>query len=282
MANAAGIVDGNQAEVPGTATGNPDDCVGQCMFWTQGDGNCVITYCYHELCLEEHNYLYFRSLYSHYQTVETHCKPNAGGTAPGNIFWGLYATNLGSAPGGPRARLLESATSSEGGLIEGTISAEDFSAYLNATSEEAEEEQRSVKRQESLEILSLWRNVPKDGDNGYQVTEEMPSGSDITTSIPTTDSISLETSASMGVSFFEIFSAEAGISVTNEYSETIAESMTTVVGQCDSDYGILYWIPLYNVYRVRIDGVDGDIVTVHIPSELNGYARGSWRTVCVG
>lgn len=224
------------------------------------------------------------SLYEH--NIKSWCEPqNAGGqTRPSNGIFASAYNDPDWIPGGQLNSLQAfnaKTKTMDNGQKQVRMSVEEFREWSNVTSEQPMEARHVTKRQDDeWNSLLTFRNVARDGYR-EQASGRLSSGVTQTWSFTETISFTTSTSAEMGVSLWEIFSASMSVETSETHSEAAQSGLSFTSGDCP-DQGIVYFVPLWNQYVGYWSSDPDTEITVWIPQALGDFVDGSFETECLG
>ncbi|KAL6154037.1 hypothetical protein ACJQWK_01384 [Exserohilum turcicum] len=257
---------------------------GACRVWTQG--NCRISFCNNEQydSCDVNNTWGDRA-----RAIESRCRPvDQGGfqSKPAPQDWTEVAIRLNT----------DWRVSPK--LAPGEIDYEDMSVEENAAElrrldliEEAlssgtdaanleEREVHSLKKKQDDEFIieATYRGTYRPGSAVFVISTNAQDSYTVTESKTTT--IGVSTSVSVGASFWDLITAEIGVTVSTEYSLTSSTSIQVNIDCEDGQRAFIYWRPFFDRYDGRFRS-NGQTVTVWVPKDTQS-SRMNYDYQCAG
>jgi hypothetical protein len=245
--------------------------------------NCVVGYCKRE-GVAQGDIIKSSDIKINYSTVTSTCRAQDGtpggecgptGPVDSDNKVTVFAKANPNYTGGARRREIQPLTPVSETLVFAQPPEE---AKREHARDFARELSKRQSDDETFEVLVTSRNVVNRNGGRIRVFGPSPSGATYKVENTQAQTSSVSSSASLGVSFFEIF--EASVDIEVGFEDTVEETMGyELVIDCPTGQdGVLYWTPLYTRY-VGLYQPSGEQAEWYV---ANGGEQSSYELQCIG
>ena len=247
-----------------------------CTAWRKADakGNCQIGWCF--FADGGCRTIPKGSLRTDWNILNQHCRVSELGGRTDDLNGFLEVINNADSKASDLTLNSVKTTHEKNGLIREDMSREDWDVLVALSLQPKKPKRQDVTWTTVLQKLGIAKENAR-----IQVSQEMPPG--VTETWTFTEGHSTSVSFSVGVSatLYGIFTAETSVTTTYEQSYSVAQGLSYTSGDCSST-GMVYWIPVYDLYQGFFSDNPNQMIDVWIPKELNDKAQGRFETVCLG